>query len=125
MHLWEEAKKSTMYMQNIDPYKVIEKKTLEEIFSGEKSEVSHLRIFGYPVFVHVPREKRTKLDPSGKNGIFLVTVTHRRHTRYIFLVTRELILDEMSPSMRMQLSTNQNRTMQNRFMRRRMKLLEL
>jgi hypothetical protein len=70
MHLWEEAKKSTVYMQNIDPYKVIEKKTLEEIFSGEKSEVSHLRIFGYPVFVHVPREKRTKLDPSGKNGIF-------------------------------------------------------
>jgi hypothetical protein len=40
------------------------------MFSGEKPKASHLRIFGYQVFVHVPEEKRTKLDPSGKNGIF-------------------------------------------------------
>jgi hypothetical protein len=41
------------------------------MFSGEKSEVIHLRIFGCLVFVHVPKEKRKKLDPSGKNGIFV------------------------------------------------------
>ena len=41
------------------------------MFSGEKSEVNHLRIFGCPVFVHVHKEKRTKLDPSRKNGIFV------------------------------------------------------
>jgi hypothetical protein len=38
---------------------------------GKKPEVSHLKIFGCPVFLHVPKEKRTKLDPSGKKGIFV------------------------------------------------------
>ena len=30
-----------------------------------------MRIFGCPVYIHVPREKRTKLDPAGKRGIFV------------------------------------------------------
>jgi hypothetical protein len=38
--------------------------------TGEKTKVSHLRIFGCPIFFHVPKEKRKKLDPSGKDGIF-------------------------------------------------------
>ena len=31
----------------------------------------HLKIFGCPVYVHIPKEKRTKLDPSRKKGIFV------------------------------------------------------
>jgi hypothetical protein len=46
-------------------------KTPEEMFLGEKPEVIHFRIFGFPVFFHVPKEKRTKLDPSGWKGIFV------------------------------------------------------
>ena len=46
-------------------------KTLEEAFLGEKLEVTHLRIFGCPVYIHIPKEKRTKLDPLGKKGIFV------------------------------------------------------
>ena len=45
--------------------------TPEEAFIGEKPEIGHLRIFGCPVCTHVPREKRTKLDPTGKQGIFV------------------------------------------------------
>jgi hypothetical protein len=30
-----------------------------------------LRIFGSPVYIHVPKEKRTKLEPSGKKSIFV------------------------------------------------------
>ena len=30
-----------------------------------------MRIFGCPVYIHVPWEKRTKLDPAGKQGIFV------------------------------------------------------
>jgi hypothetical protein len=41
------------------------------MFSGKKPEVSHLKIFGCPVFVHILKEKITKLDPSGKKGIFV------------------------------------------------------
>jgi hypothetical protein len=41
------------------------------MFSGKKQKVSHLKIFGCPVFVHVSKEKRNKLDPSRKKGIFV------------------------------------------------------
>jgi hypothetical protein len=47
------------------------KKTPEEVFTGKKIEIRHLRIFGCPVFIHVPKEKRTKLEPSGKKGTFV------------------------------------------------------
>ena len=41
------------------------------MFTRKKAEVSHLKVFGCLVFVHIPKEKRTKLDPSGKKGIFV------------------------------------------------------
>ena len=62
---------TTVYVQNRTPHRVLENKTPEEVFSGKKLEVSHLRISGCPVYIHIPKEKRTKLDPSGKKGIFV------------------------------------------------------
>jgi hypothetical protein len=41
------------------------------MFTGKKPEVSHLKIFGYPVFIHIPKEKRNKMEPSGKKGVFV------------------------------------------------------
>jgi hypothetical protein len=46
-------------------------KTSEEIFSGTKPEVGHQRIFGCLVYIHVPKEKRTKMEPLGKKGVFV------------------------------------------------------
>ena len=45
--------------------------TSKEAFTGVKPEMGHLRIFGCPVYIHVPREKRTKLEPSDKKGTFV------------------------------------------------------
>jgi hypothetical protein len=39
------------------------------MLSGKKPEVIHLKIFGCLVFVHILKERRTKLDPSGKKKI--------------------------------------------------------
>ena len=36
-----------------------------------KLEVGHFKIFGCPIYIHVPMEKRTKLDPSGRKGTFV------------------------------------------------------
>jgi hypothetical protein len=41
------------------------------MFTGKKPEVSHLKIFGCPVFIHIQKEKRNKLEPSGKKRIFV------------------------------------------------------
>lgn len=45
--------------------------TPKEAFTEQKPEIGHLRIFGCPDYIHVPREKRTKLDPARKQGIFV------------------------------------------------------
>jgi hypothetical protein len=40
MHMWEEVSKNTVYMQNTIPHKVLENKTPEDIFLGDKSKSS-------------------------------------------------------------------------------------
>ena len=42
MYLWEEAARITTYVQNRTPYRVLENKTPEEVFSGrnKKSVIS-------------------------------------------------------------------------------------
>jgi hypothetical protein len=71
MCLWAEAAMTAVYVQNRLCHSALGFKTSEEMFSGKKPEVSHLKIFGCPVFVHIPKENRNKLDPSGKKGIFV------------------------------------------------------
>jgi hypothetical protein len=71
MHLWAEAARTTIYVQNRLSHSALGFKTPEEMFTRKKPEVSHLKMFGCSVFVHIPKEKRTKLDPSGKKGIFV------------------------------------------------------
>ena len=41
------------------------------MFTSENPEVSHLKIFGCPIYLHVPKDKISKLDPSEKKGIFV------------------------------------------------------
>jgi hypothetical protein len=71
MCLWAEATMTTVYVQNRLPHSALGLKTPEEMFTGKKLEVSHLKIFGCPVFICIPKEKRNKLEPSGKKGIFV------------------------------------------------------
>jgi hypothetical protein len=55
MHLWVEATRTTVYVQNRLSHSALGFKTLEEMFTRKKLEVSHLKIFGCPVFVHIPK----------------------------------------------------------------------
>jgi transposase InsO family protein len=63
-YLWVEATSIAMYIQNRCPHAILKEKSHDEVFSGIKPEVGHLRIFGCPVYIHVPKEKRTKMEPS-------------------------------------------------------------
>jgi hypothetical protein len=66
LSLWAEVASTAVFIQNRCPHKALEKKTSEEVFTGKKPSVDHLRIFGNTVYIHIPKEKRTKLEPSGK-----------------------------------------------------------
>jgi hypothetical protein len=69
--LWAEATSIAVYIQNMCPHAILKDKTLEEVFSRIKPEVGHLRIFGCPMCIHVPKEKWTKMEPSGKKRVFV------------------------------------------------------
>ena len=71
MNLWVEVVRTIVYVQNKISHSSLDFKTFEEMFIGKKTEVSHLKIFGCPVYVHILKDKRKKLDPSGKKGIFV------------------------------------------------------
>ena len=58
-------------MQNRLSHSALGLKTPKKMYTRKKPEVNHLKIFGCPVYVHIPKEKITKLDPSGKKGIFV------------------------------------------------------
>ena len=66
MHLWVEVARTAVYVQNRISHSALGFKTPEEMFTRKKPKVSHLKIFGCPMFVHIPKEKRTKLDHSRK-----------------------------------------------------------
>ena len=58
-------------MQNRCPHKILGMSTPEEAFSSKKPDISHLRIFGSPVYIHVTKDARKKLEPTAEVGIFL------------------------------------------------------
>jgi hypothetical protein len=55
---------AVVYVQNRLSNSALGLKTSEEMYTGKKPKVSHLKIFGCPVFIHIPKEKRNKLEPS-------------------------------------------------------------
>jgi hypothetical protein len=71
LSLWVEDASTAVYIQNKCPHKALEKKTPKEVFISKKPSVDHLRIFGSLIYIHVPKENRTKLEPSGKKHTFV------------------------------------------------------
>jgi hypothetical protein len=62
---------TAIYVQNRSPHRILKYMTPEEAFLGKKPNVENLTIFGCPVYSHIPKDKRNKLEPSGKKGIFV------------------------------------------------------
>ena len=69
--LWGEATKTKVYIQNRSPHRSLGNITPEEAFTGKKPNIDHLRIFGFPVYIHIPKDKRKMLDSASKKGIFV------------------------------------------------------
>jgi hypothetical protein len=69
--LWAKACSTAVYIQNRCLHKILEDKTQKEAFAGLKLKVSHFCIFGCLIYIHVPMEKRAKLEPSSKKGLYV------------------------------------------------------
>jgi hypothetical protein len=71
LHLWAKACNTAVYVQNRCPHRVLGMSTPEEAFTGKKLDVSHFKIFGSSVYVHVNKDSKKKMEPTAEVGIFL------------------------------------------------------
>ena len=71
LYLWAEAVSTIVYLRNRSPTSSFKGATPFEKWHGVKPDVGHLRAFGCNVFMHVPDEKRQKLDKKAVKGIFV------------------------------------------------------
>eukprot|EP00253_Pinus_taeda_P013710 PITA_13710 len=67
---WVEAVDTACYLVKRSPLSASNDKTPQEVWMGKKPSLSHLRVFGCDAYVHVPKEKRTKLDSKSEKCIF-------------------------------------------------------
>jgi len=70
-YFWAKTVATVVYIMKQTPIMIVHGMTLEEKFTGKKPNVSHLIVFGYIAYMHVPNKKRSKLDPKPKKCIFI------------------------------------------------------
>ncbi|XP_041786372.1 casein kinase I-like, partial [Anopheles merus] len=79
---WAEAVNTATYLQNRLPTKPISK-TPFELWTGEKPDLSHLKMFGSRAYVWIPSNKRSKMDAKSKKILFVGYSSHHKAYRFI------------------------------------------
>lgn len=98
--VWPEAVKWTAHVINRSPTLVTKDKTPEEMWSGVKPKVDYFRVFGCLAHVHVPDQKRKKLDDKSIQCVFLGVSEESKAYRLlnpvtkIVTVSRDVIFEE-------------------------------
>ncbi|KAE8735550.1 Beta-galactosidase 8 isoform 1 [Hibiscus syriacus] len=96
---WAEAVSCAVYLSNRSPTRSVWGKTPQEAWSGRKPGISHLRTFGSIAHVHVPDERRTKLDDKSESLSSSDMMLIRRATSYNpdnkkFVISRDVVFNE-------------------------------
>jgi hypothetical protein len=68
--LWVEAMVTGNYTCNRLPSRMHGKTPWEKFF-GEKSDLSHMRVFGARAYMHIPKENRKKMQSVSERGVFV------------------------------------------------------
>ena len=91
IHLWAEACNIAVYVKNHSLDRVLGMSTLEEAFFGKKPGISHLTIFGSPVYIHVTKDARKKLEPTTEVWIFL-GYTETPHNYFVYFPDSQMTM---------------------------------
>ncbi len=70
-YFWVKTIKIVIYIMNRTPTTTVHGMTPKEKFTSKKPNVSHLKMFGCIIYVHVLDDKISKLDPKAKKCIFI------------------------------------------------------
>ena len=100
---WGDAILAATDIINRMPSRVHAGKSPYEIWTGDKPYIGHFRVFGSPVHVLIPGEKRRKLDPKSAECIFIgyaesqgtrVYKVYQQETGKMF-TSRDMVFDEV------------------------------
>jgi hypothetical protein len=86
-----EACNTAVFVQNRCPDRVLGMSTPEEYFTGKKPDVSHFKIFGSSVYVHLTKNARKKLELTAEFGIF-VGYTETSHNYCVYFPDSKMIV---------------------------------
>ena len=59
-YFWTEALGIAVYILNRNPIEVAHDMMPEEKYTSRELDISHLKVFDYIAYVHVPHERRTQ-----------------------------------------------------------------
>lgn len=68
---WAEAVSTACYLSNRSPKRCLGGRTPEEVWTGNKPDLSNLRVFGCKTRAYVPNHLRKKMEPTSKRAIML------------------------------------------------------
>jgi hypothetical protein len=91
LEFWAETMNTAVYIKNQCLTKTLESKTPQEAWTGRKPDVSHLRVFGYKAFAHIPDEKRSKLKSKSMPCVFLGYCEATKAYRLMCVETKRII----------------------------------
>jgi hypothetical protein len=89
---WPEAVNWTVHILNRSPTFAMRSKTPEEAWSGIKPSVSHFRVFGCISHIHVPDNKRVKLDNKSRKCIFFGVSDESKAYRLFDPISHKIII---------------------------------
>ena len=88
---WAEAVANAVYTLNRCPTKALTSVTPEEMWSGRRPCVAHMRVFGSVVYAMVPEEKRDEFNAKRTKCIFLGYCEGMEAYRLMCLQTKKII----------------------------------
>eukprot|EP00794_Sanderia_malayensis_P002050 gene2050-biopygen1853 len=87
---WAEAVATAVLLRNRSPTSHIKNATPFERYHSRKPDVSALKVFGCIAYVHVPKEKRKKLDKKSTKCIFIGYPEDRKAYKFYNPATKKM-----------------------------------
>ncbi|XP_074353045.1 uncharacterized protein LOC141692213 [Apium graveolens] len=75
---WAEAVQCAVYIQNRSIHSMLGNKTPQEMWNERKPTAKHMKVFGSIAYMHVPDQKRSKLEDKSKK---LVCIGYNKKTK--------------------------------------------
>lgn len=89
---WPEAVRWCVHVLNRCPTLAVQNRTPEEAWSGMKPRVEYFKVFGCLAHVHVPDQKRIKLDDKSIQCVLLGVSDESKAYRLFDPVSKKIIV---------------------------------